>query len=665
MSFDSASSSSSPVAAWVDASSSPYSSPEASTSTSSLWTVSSTSGRSDRRSSVGGAQSDAESAQLVPSSSSEDDSNDDEQSCLALLEQLERERTRVAARVRTGTSRQSVAKRDSRDVQRMQEDVFGGYALQSSPVGASPVAGPSTYQQTRRPQVFNAPKGILPSSSLVSMNSMSTIRPSASSASLKRASRGRRLSFTRTDIADLDIDAILDAYAHDVPFEEPAPRPSSRASRAPPAPSTPSRNSLPRSKSTANLRNIRHDIFPAPPVPSPASIRTFNGHHGAKMPPLERSTTRDSARSIKSTKSTASNAYDELFPHRRVAPFPTMPRMKSSTSLRSMARGSSSSSGFDSSQAPPMPPLPLPLPPTPRSTRSTGNRTFSSFARQSTCSTTSSSSSFMSSPPHHHSQPQYPFLRTSYQSSSHYTPSLASSSRASSAFSSSLSDGSSVRWSVATSSTAPSSAAFSDAGGDNCSRRGSVLFASPVLGAPASPARRGSAPRFRLADEPTEEMDEEEMDFDTFAAAVAADDAQSDRLSSYPMSRRGTVESAVSAPSQSDDEDAKDTGGLISWEDFASELEALAPPPLKASQPQVNTKSAPFAPSAAPFGQARPRFDSAASSPFPGAGQAKRPSMDRARTGSNISVASTPAAAGSGRAALLRGKLSLATLRVR
>ncbi|GAA5841168.1 hypothetical protein JCM11251_003226 [Rhodosporidiobolus azoricus] len=689
MSFDSASSTSSPRAAWTHAATSPYSSPEASTSTSSLWTASSDSGSLDGRgrSSLDGC-SDVEEPLQVLGSLEEDSSRDDEQSCLMLLEQLERERARVATRVRTGTPRQRGHK-DDRNAQRAQEDVFGGYSLQNSPVGASPVAGPSTYQQTRRPQVYNAPKALLPSSSLASLQSMSTIRPSSSSASLSRSSRSRRISFTRTDIAELDIDAILDAYSHEVPFEEPVPPSSPRSHRAPSAPSTPSRNTLPRSKSTANLRNIRHDIFPAPPVPSPAPapLRTFGAEAQSKMPSLTRTTTTDSTRS---TKSASSNAYDELFPHRRVAPFPTTPRVKSSTSLRSLAKRSP---GFDPSQAPPMPPLPLPLPlppTTPRSSRVNGNRTFSSFARQSTCSTTSSSSSLVSSPPflssphlrhqhQHHSQPQHPqqahpFLRQSYHSS-HYAPSFTSSA---SRISTTLSDGygSSVRWSVATSSTAPSSiGAFSDTGDTcacSCSRRGSALFASP-----ASPARRGSAPRFRLADvEPTEETEEEEEE--------GEDAEREDTLSSYAMSRRGTVESNISSapsvpspttPAAADEED--DDRGLISWEDFASELDALAPPPSKShhhhhqhaavlpKHSNSNSNSRPFAP------VARARVDSpitasasAASSSSSSSSSTtttfpaplKRPTVERSRTGH----ANAPS-----KSAMLRGKLSLATLRVR
>ncbi|GAA5857830.1 hypothetical protein JCM8547_005995 [Rhodosporidiobolus lusitaniae] len=622
-STSSSSTASSPAESWRDATSSPYSSSSplgASTSSSSLWTASSS----------GGASSSLSLPLSVDVSTySSDDDSRDERFCLELLAQLEEERERVAHRSATHTKQlKTPRQRKHSDVEKQQEDVFGGYSLspQWTPPGQSPVAGPSTYQQTRRPKVYNAPKALAPSSS------MATIRPSESSSSILHSSHSRRLSFTRTDIADLDIDAILDSYAQEIPFEEPAlfSLPSRRDS-----PSTPNRPSLPRSKSIANLRNFRHDIFPAPPVASPAlSTRTYSG---PEMPPLTRTTTGHSTKSAKSMKShshlsAAANtaACEKLFPHRRVCPFPTMPRKKSSTSLRSVAPGPST---FDLSQAPPLPPLAIPSSPSP-STRSPrpslqGNRAFSAYARQSTCSTSSAhsfaSSSAASFSPPLPSNAQFPFLRQSYTSSIH--SSSASSSRSDS-----------IRWSVATSSTAPSShgGAYSDAG-DACSRRGSVVH-SPVLGAPASPVRRGSHLRFRLADELAEDEDED--------ADVERDVLPSSRFST---SRRRDEKKVELPAAASDDDSDRDAGGLISWEDFASELEALAPPPSTTAKRAFSSAPLPFSPSAAapPLQRAQPQHFSTL---------AERPSRDLPiRIGT---ATSTPNKS-------IRGKLSLATLRVR
>ncbi|GAA6032320.1 hypothetical protein JCM8097_008117 [Rhodosporidiobolus ruineniae] len=600
------------------ASRSPYTSTAGSTSSSSLWTASS--GASSSRASLVSTL-DVDPA-LMSSSGGEEDSQD-EQIALELLDQLERERERVVkrcamhAREVVGTPRQHHGRHES--VERVQEDVFGGYAVAQgtwSPAGQSPVTGPSTYQKTRRPQVLNAPKAIIPSGSLSSMNSMSTLRVSSSSNSLnKRSSRQRRASFTRTDIAELDIDAILDAYGDDFPVEEPVARPpSAHSRRVPPSP----KRGLPRSKSTANLRNIRHDIFPAPPIASPSSVRTA----GASRPALTRTTTSTSSRSANAS----NNAMEELFPHRRVAPFPTMGRKKSSTSLRSTRAGTSAS--FDPSQAPPLPPMPSSA--SIRSSRPSpnlGNRTFSSFARQSTCSTASThsfastASSFSPNSPPLPSSPNFPFLRQSYASSS------ASSSRSDS-----------IRWSVATSSTAPSSTAYSDAG-DSCSRRGSV-FVAPS--SPASSARRGSTLRFRLADEAMPESDEEDED-----------DVPLSRLSR--RSRRDGHQ-AEDELSTTDDDETKDHGGLISWEDFAQELEGLAPPPTGPTTTAAPFKAAaarpaaPFSPNSSAAFAPRPR-------PAPPAFAALTPRQ------SNHGAATPRSSNNTAKA--IRSKLSLATLRAR
>ncbi|GAA5935920.1 hypothetical protein JCM10213_002155 [Rhodosporidiobolus nylandii] len=566
---------------FLSSSSSPYSSSSnpASTSASSLWTASS-------------ASSSRLSLSLDANDSLPGVEDMDEQRCAELLQQLEQQRAEVeqrnAAHAKQVDGRREAAQQRERDVQRAQSGALARYTL-SGAADASPLAGSSgTYR--------NAPRALANSASLASL--ASTIRPS--SASIPSNRRSRRASFTQTDIADLDIDAILDAYTEYAPLEEPASRPSSRLARLDTSystfPSTPKR-SVPRRKSSANLRNpnLRQDIFPSRSATSPSSMR-------AQRPSLTRSGTQHSTHSTKSTISTSSSAdaaYNELFPHRRVSPFPTVPRKKSNTSLRS-GRNSSGSmhSSFSLSQAPPVPSLPLPPTPSSPSIRSTrpSNRTFSSFARQSTCSTMSSHSfasthSSTYSSPSLPSSPQLAFPRGSYASSS-----AASSSC-----------GGSVRWSVVTSSTAPSSTAYSDAG-DNCSRRGSVLY-SPSLGVPPSPARRGSAPRFRLADEPTEEADEH----------------------------------------TSDDEDGEDDpkdSGLISWTDFAAELEALPPPPKPSS-----TSAGPLAPRSRQSQQAQhphPSSPAFLSTPPP-LNPAKRQSPQK----------------DSHRAQGLKSKLSLATLRVR
>ncbi|GAA6018715.1 hypothetical protein JCM10207_005551 [Rhodosporidiobolus poonsookiae] len=584
----STSSSSASPSSWRDAPSSPYSpsSPaDASTSASSLWTASSA------------ASSTPDLSLDASSSGSGDDS--DEARCEALLQQLEQERRRVVERCggeRPSYVRETAARR-AREVQRMQEvqdGVFGSYSL-----GGSPVAGPS-----------HSPRYVPQLNPSASLASLSTVRPSPSCTSLKRSSRSRRLSFTRTDIADLDIDAILDAYACEVPFEAPAGPPSA-------VPHTPPRRSVPRSKSSANLRTFRQDIFPSPPVASPSSVRTLDGGR----PQFARSRTARSSASSHSQAPSQSSIQDELFPHRRVAPFPTMQRKKSAVSIRSTSTSTGSGNVLNLAQAPPLPPLPLP--PTPSSqrvsTRPASNRTFSSFARQSTCSTASThsfASSASSAASRSPSLSSSPHLASSAMRKS-YTSSIHSSSAASS------SCGNSIRWSVATASTAPSSAFSSCASDDACSRRGSVLFP------PASPARRGSLPRFRLADELTEEEHDED-----------ADDERAGR-DSFNLAR--------SAESDSDDRDA----GLISWEDFAHELDALPPPRKAAVQPSSAASAGPFA--ARPTAPFR-TMSTPAAAPFPSAPATpqKRPSKEMSRAGGLY--AST---------AGLKSKLSLATLKVR
>ncbi|GAA5973811.1 hypothetical protein JCM11641_003169 [Rhodosporidiobolus odoratus] len=571
--------------------SSPYSSsapPAASTSNSSLWTASSAS------SSV----LDFPQHLVADSASSASaDLDDQHRMCEELLEQLERERDLVARKnaLHAKEMARRAAKRNNQ-ASSTKEDVFGTF-------GAVPTNGAGPQCLPPSQALPSLPAAVVPSSSLASMNSMSTIRPS--SHLLPEPERApRRPSFTKTDLVDLDIDAILESYssyyddAYSVSPSSPAPEPVD-------LPSTPAKRTMPRSKSSANLRNpnIRHDIFPSPPVASPNAAQAFGGR-----PSLTRTLTSGSNPSVRSfaTTNSADNAYGELFPHRRVAPFPTLKSKKSTTSVRSVRNAASSSQGvFDASTAPPLPSGPLP--PTPPSIRSSTRpssssyRTFSSFARQSTCSTSSAQSYGSASTPPLASSPPLAFPRGSYSSSS-----TASSSC-----------GGSHRWSVATSSTAPSSAAFSDAG-DGCSKRGSVLFSSPPLGVPPSPIRRGAA-RLGLANETTEEEADEEYE------GLA--------MSGASWAKKGLNRNSIQSSS------IRGGGGaLLSWEDFASELDALPPPP------KVRPR---------PFSSSRPRqasIVSVSSMAFP-----PRPASPA------VSVNSVPV----NKKSTLKSKLSLATLRGR
>ncbi|GAA5906784.1 hypothetical protein JCM8208_000037 [Rhodotorula glutinis] len=434
--------------------------------------------------------------------------SDDEQRCLDLLDQLEDEVSKLGDRT------SPVKPTRSAPLAREQTNA---------------TAGPSSSRMVAR--------------AVVASSSTSTLRPS-------HPRRSRRLSFTKTDLADLDIDAILEAYSHDgslPPIETAAP------------PVRPARSQLRAAKSAVSLRTLRTDIFPTERAfPRPPQVTAQNLE-------LHRTATDQSARSAHSASSgatTAAAAYDGLFPQRRVAPFPTMERKKSSTSMRSMATRRPSAA-----DAPPLPPMPAahfssssehgsPAP----SIRS--NRTFSSFARQSTCSNTSSLASFASgsssSPnPSSSAAARSHAMRSTLSRDSHYST-MTSSSAASS------SEANSFRWSVATSSTAPS-----DTDTASSSRRGSsgppLPAGAAALASPPHGARSGKGRRFAAPCEDDEDDFERELDAD------------------LPASRRRAALGAPRPSAHDDDSDAeRDHGGLISWEDFASELEALAPPPAAA-----------------------------------------------------------------------------------
>lgn len=317
------------------------------------------------------------------------------------------------------------------------------------------------------------------------------------------------MSFTQTDLAELDIDAILDAYGED-----------------------------------GSLPSISLDGAPGRPQRSPLRGAQLECHGPFSHGTHERPGTAHSAHS----RPVSRNPTDELFPHRRVAPFPTIQRKKSVASVGSDRRARTPS------DAPP--PLPH-LPPTPHyasppSARS--NRTFTSFARQSTYSNSSNGSHTPSSP---NTFARSVAMRGSLSRDSQYSNSSATSASSYS--------GNSFRWSVATSSTAPSTE-YSD----NCSRRGSASTASSGCGGVSSPSARsgattGRSPRFVA---PVEESEDEQVQHDLPASR---------RRPSYSQLRARPRQ--VGGDTNDQDRRRVDKGGFISWEQFANELDALPPPP--------------------------------------------------------------------------------------
>ncbi|GAA6059495.1 hypothetical protein JCM10212_002238 [Sporobolomyces blumeae] len=261
-----------------------------------------------------------------------------------------------------------------------------------------------------------------------SQGEMLSLQQSPSAGSKSADDDARRISFTATNLADLDIDAILAAYTC-----EPLPAPALSSEV------TFSGGSIPRSAPSHNLRD---------------QVRSDNPCR------LERTST------VRSTRSTAMRKAfsDDKHPHRRTAPFPTITRQRSNASIASRKLPFD-----DAAPLPPLPPSTTMLTSVPMS-----NRTFSSFSRQSTASNVSCSSA--PSP----SLRSAPSPRMSYASST--------MSRQTSASSASV--GNSFRWSVATSSTAPTFASEgSDCG---ASRRGSIApsVIGSVKGSPGGVNRR-------------------------------------------------------------------------------------------------------------------------------------------------------------------------------
>ncbi|GAA5936755.1 uncharacterized protein JCM15063_001975 [Sporobolomyces koalae] len=369
----------SPLTPWSDApstfASSPYLDSSRNGSSTSLWTASSASSIMEEKEDV-----------------------DSELQCLELLAKLEREKRRKSAEAKREQARTDKTSHHVRD------DSFPD-VVEPLNLDKARAARHARYGSSN-------PQSNPPSTSLSYDPEASTSRQ------LKRLSS--RLSFTTTDLAELDIEAILDAYtseAFTAPLSWPRPVP---------------RNPLPRSNGTFDLQGEMQ----SPPT-----------NALPELPPISRRLSiAPSVRSIRSTGSCMATN-DERSPARRSGPFPTITRQRSNASLASRKPS------LDTTCAPPVPqaaqsafPTSVPM----------SNRTFSSFSRQSDMSTTSVSSA--SSLPMR-SQPGS--SRISYASSTMSRQSSAPTT------------GSSFRWSFATSSTVPT--VLSDGSSDcGMSRRGSL-----------------------------------------------------------------------------------------------------------------------------------------------------------------------------------------------
>lgn len=339
-----------------------------------------------------------------------------------------------------------------------------------------------TYEATRRRKYHNNTTG----KTLATSTSLLTIRPSALEQTSAAAAEAhvRSASFTKTDLIDLDIESILDAYGDDfdraqedhlATLEEQRRAEEERERRA----------ALLVSHEDRTPRSIvKRNYFPSPPTrtkssPSVVQRQLFPSTSSlnlAATPALPRFQPREP---------TAADArpYDNLFPSHRVSPFPT--KKKSSTSLASSVR---STSPFAFLDGPPPPPIPTPsrnlpfpsatLPPNLSSSPPSSRR---SLARASTYSSASDASSPTS-------------MRSSYQSTA------ASSS--------------SFRWSVSTSSTAPTIAEESDYGG---SRRGSLAPSCYSVASSSSPPSR--RPSIKTSAPPPTDI----MDWRTFAEELESE----------------------------------------------------------------------------------------------------------------------------------------------
>ncbi|KAG0665157.1 hypothetical protein C6P46_000254 [Rhodotorula mucilaginosa] len=332
---------------------------------------------------------------------------------------------------------------------------------------------------------------------------------------IQRRKSGRPSPSTRDDIADLDIDAILAAYERDgvLPSLESGGREEGQ--------------SWLRTATSSSTIRPQYHTPPRPSSPTP-------------------STSSASALSI----------LDEQYPHRRVAPFPTIPRAKSSASLRSVARSQRERTPSD---VPPVPTLPFASHPTVPPQR---RRIFTSFptpAPAPSSSTSSSSPAPVSTVPR---PPSSTAMRpTSSRDSRYSTRSTATSFSSSSASSAASSRRDSHRWSIASASTAASSVSL----GCTSEEQHGV----------------GRQIRFDSVDEADEYVESQK---------------QTERRRQQPQ----VLHHTLPFPAAENGRNSKrDSCGLISWQDFAHELDEVTPPSFPPS-------FATFPPSAAAVAPSRP-----------------------------------------------------------
>lgn len=318
---------------------------------------------------------------------------------------------------------------------------------------------------------------------------------------IHRRKSGRPSPSTRDDIADLDIDAILAAYERDgvLPSLESQPAAVGREEG----------KSWLRTATSSSIIRPQHQTPPRPSSPTP-------------------STSSASALSI----------LDEQYPHRRIAPFPTVPRAKSSASLRSVARSQRERIPSD---VPPVPALPFATHTTAPFQR---RRIFTSFPTSAPApsSTSSSSPAPVSAVPRPLSSTA---MRPASSRDSRYsTRSTATSFSSSSTSSAASSRRDSHRWSIASASTAASSVSL---GCTSDEQHG-----------------LGRQIRFDSVDEADEYVESK----------------QPERRRQQPQLLHHTLPFPAAENGRNS---KRDSCGLISWQDFAHELDEVAPTSLPSS----------------------------------------------------------------------------------
>ncbi|GAA5884949.1 hypothetical protein JCM3774_000861 [Rhodotorula dairenensis] len=241
----------------------------------------------------------------------------------------------------------------------------------------------------------------------------------------------------------------------------------------------------------------------------------------------------------------ALSVLDERFPHRRVAPFPTVPRPKSSASLRSAAH-------LQRGPHPAPPPVPV-LPSVPHALLPHSHRIFTTFPTAAAASTSTSTAPFPPSvrPPTSTAMRPVSSRDSRYSTASSSTRSTATS-RSSSSNGTSRRD--SHRWSIATVSTEASSlGCVSDE--HHCASGRSVRFDS------------------------VDEADE---------LIVSAEFAR------LPVDAQPPVLTKSAPTATARTENRRDSCGLISWQDFAHELDEVTPPPRARPTPGPLPRGAAF-----------------------------------------------------------------------